>query len=281
MSEYLSIQPASRDPFAIGPREHLNQILSIVAMSRNGDNRFLPLLLNKVSDVLPRLINPMLQNAPENTPMASMDMFDGFGTAGMAQPPAQMSMAMDGDYDRKFSVEEYEKKYAMEMNANTSPESGANSNNSPPVSQQQPADLNTSFVNSPAIMSPVMDYPHGMNSFAMNDMVMSPIGNPGQSSSMGSSQQMNHPPQQMSHNHDALAVQHHMNNMRNSGVTPAPLPMNSIISMRPPQPRQGSFHMPNQPTMRTVGDFHGLQRANSEMAGLNPMSNEIDFGALR
>ncbi|KFA76504.1 hypothetical protein S40288_01569 [Stachybotrys chartarum IBT 40288] len=281
MSEYLSIQPASRDPFAIGPREHLNQILSIVAMSRNGDNRFLPLLLNKVSDVLPRLINPMLQNAPENTPMASMDMFDGFGTAGMAQPPAQMSMAMDGDYDRKFSVEEYEKKYAMDMNANTSPESGANSNNSPPVSQQQTADLNTSFVNSPAIMSPVMDYPHNMNSFAMNDMVMSPIGNPGQSSSMGSSQQMNHPPQQMSHNHDALAVQHHMNNMRNSGVTPAPLPMNSIISMRPPQPRQGSFHMPNQPTMRTVGDFHGLQRANSEMAGLNPMSNEIDFGALR
>jgi hypothetical protein len=53
---------------------------------------------------------------------------------------------------------------------------------------------------------------------------------------------MNHPPQQMGHNHDALAVQHHMNNMRNSGVTPAPLPKNSIISMRPPQPRQDSFH---------------------------------------
>ncbi|KFA53371.1 hypothetical protein S40293_09394 [Stachybotrys chartarum IBT 40293] len=196
MSEYLSIQPASRDPFAIGPREHFDQITSIAAMSRNGDNHFLPLLFHKVSDVLPRLISPMLQNAPENTPMANMDMFDGFGT---------------------YSVEGYEKKYTMEMYANTSPESGANSNNSPPASPQHAADLDTSFVNSPAIMSPVMDYPHSMNSFAMNDMVMSPIGNPGQSSTMG-------PSQQMGHNHDVLAVQHHMNNMRNSGVTPRRFP---------------------------------------------------------
>lgn len=62
----------------------------------------------------------MLQNAPENSNLANIDIFDGFGNAGMAQPPSQMHMSMGGaDFDRKFSVEEYEK-----MNGNT-PESAS------------------------------------------------------------------------------------------------------------------------------------------------------------
>jgi hypothetical protein len=296
LSEYLYIQPASRDPFALGPREYLNQILSIVAMSRNSDNRFLPLLLSKVMEILPRLINPMLQNAPENTPMASMDMFDGFGSAGMAQPAAQLPMSMEGEYDRKFPVEEYDKKYAVEMNG--SPDSGSHPHSSPPGSQapHQPSDINTSFVSSPAIMSPGMEYPHGINNFGctpVSEMVMSPMSaNPAQNEVMNppqSHQQLPHghglsqqqqlpqqaPPQQQPQHHSMSSQSMHNN------VGPNSLSVNSIVNMRPPQPRQGSFHMPSQPTMRTVGDFHGLQRANSELAGLNSMSNEIDFSALR
>lgn len=268
MTEYLSMQPASRDPFAVGPREHLNQILSMVAVARNGDYRFLPLLMNKLGEVLPRMTNPMLQNAPENSNLANIDIFDGFGNAGMAQPPSQMHMAMDGDYDRKFSVEEYEKKYAMEMNT-TTPESASHSNHSqssPAMAQQAPSEMGGSFVSSPSIMSPV-EYTHNMNGFscnAMSEMVMSPIGDPRQSNSMTQGQHMGHDgmPRQM----NGMATQ----NMRQQG-------MNSMCGMNQPQQRQNSFHMQSQSHMGTVGDFHNLQRVNSDasssMVGMNSMGS--------
>lgn len=61
--------------------------MTLLSVLRNGDNRFLPLLLAKVNDVLPRLVNPMLQTVPD-TPAnmcADVDIFDGFGNAGIGQ----------------------------------------------------------------------------------------------------------------------------------------------------------------------------------------------------
>ncbi|KAM0247902.1 hypothetical protein ACHAQJ_009649 [Trichoderma viride] len=266
MTEYLAMQPASRDPFTAGPQEHLNQIITIVAASRNGDYRFLPLLMSKVSEVLPRLANPMLQNVPETATMANVDIFDGFGSAGMAQPP-QMQM-MDTEYDRKFSVEEYEKKYAMEMSGGT-PESHSNSNSgSTPPGPRQQSEIASSFVSSPPLMSPTLEYPHGINGYActpMSEMVMSPIGN--------------HPPppqqhQHMSqpapnHLHDPMGQQH-MNmppqNMRAGGMQPSHH-MNGMMNVRqsPPQ-RQDSFAMAGQPQ-----HFHNM----------NSMTGEINFNPLR
>lgn len=242
LTDFLAIQPASRDPFAVGPREHLTQIMTIVAMSRNGDHRFLPLLMSKVADVLPRTVNPMLQNAPENSNLANVDIFDGFGNAGMAQPP--MQMAMSNDYDRKFSVEEYEKKYAMEMNGHT-PDSGSNSN--PGTSPgNMTSDMNNSYVASPGLVSPVMDYPHNMNNFcnSMSDMVMSPIGN-------GPSQQQ---------------INAQMNAMqpRSQSMATSSMSMDGLCSMQQDQQqqRQSSFHMQNS------GDFHS-------------MPNELSFASMR
>jgi hypothetical protein len=62
--------------------------MTLLSVLRNGDNRFLPLLLSKVHDVLPRLVNPMLQTVPD-TPAnlcADVDIFDGFGNAGIGIP---------------------------------------------------------------------------------------------------------------------------------------------------------------------------------------------------
>lgn len=59
--------------------------MTLLSVLRNGDHRFLPLLLAKVNDVLPRLVNPMLQTVPD-TPAnmcAEVDIFDGFGNAGI------------------------------------------------------------------------------------------------------------------------------------------------------------------------------------------------------
>ncbi|PTB35632.1 uncharacterized protein TrAFT101_009333 [Trichoderma asperellum] len=266
MTEYLAMQPASRDPFAIGPQEHLSQIITIVAASRNGDYRFLPLLMSKVSEVLPRLANPMLQNVPETAAMANVDIFDGFGSAGMAQPP-QMQM-MDAEYDRKFSVEEYEKKYTMEMTGGT-PDSHATSNsgNTPPGARQS-SEIANSFVSSPPMMSPTMEYPHGINGFSvtpMSEMVMSPMGThppPPQQHH----QHMNQ--QSPNHIHDAMG-QPHMGmtpqNMRPGGMQPTHH-MNGMMNVRQSPQRQDSFAMPGQPQ-----HFHSM----------NAMTGEINFNSLR
>lgn len=269
MNEYLSVQPASRDPFTVGPRQHLDQMLSIIAITRNGDYRFLPLVLSKVTEVLPKLVNPMLQNAPENVAMANIDIFDGFGNAGMAQPPPQLQMPME-EYDRKFTVEEYDKQYSMEMNQ-TTPESSTNSNHSTTGPATQATDVSGSFVSSPGIMSPGLEYTHNMNGYActpMSEMVMSPLGNPHQNTSINNGQQQ---PQQQ-----------HMSRNTMNAATPHP-GLNNMYGMRPAPQRQASFHLHNPPQMRTVGDFQGLQRGTSDAGGMvmGQMGNDMDFGGLR
>ncbi|KFH42459.1 sucrose utilization protein-like protein [Hapsidospora chrysogenum ATCC 11550] len=319
--EFLSMQPATRQPFTVGLRERADQLINIVAMSRNGNHSFLPLLMSKVNEALPLLVNPLLQDAPEdpnpmqNHNMATMDIFDGFGTAGMAQPPPQMQhMAMDTtDYDRKFPVEEYDKQYGMDMNGST-PESHTTSHTSPSgqAHAQSQSDMSNSF-SSPGIMSPGVDYSTNMNGFCapMPDMVMSPMGHPGQSDPMShqpvqhqtSPQHMNPhqmapqqippqqmPPQQLSHSHEGMG-QHQINGMRNQGMhtagIPTSHPMNNMWgSIRPSPQRQSNFHPQAQPQMRTVGDFQALQQQSpsngrTSMVGMGSMNtNEVDFSTL-
>lgn len=293
MNEFLSLQPASHDPFAVGPREHMNQLLNMVAMSRNGDHRFLPVLMSKTAELLPRLVNPMLQNPPENPNLANVDIFDGFGNAGMAQPPApQMQMQMETEYDHKLPPEEYDSKYAMEMSGAT-PDSQANSSKSSggQSAAQQGSDLNGSFGSS-GIMSPGMDYSQSMNGFSctpISEMVMSPIGHAAQSTPMANQPQV---PQQMGHCQEPMGTPH-MGGMHNgqgmgAATMPTSHPAGNMRGMPEPQQRQGSFHLQGPPPqMRTVGDFQGLQRtaapseARGAMVGMGSMSNEIDFGPLQ
>jgi len=94
LTDVLSLLPPNSDPFSLGPRDYLHQFMTLLSVLRNGDSRFLPLLLSKVHDVLPKLANPMLQTVP-NTPnnmCADVDIFDGFGNAGMGVPAPNMSM---------------------------------------------------------------------------------------------------------------------------------------------------------------------------------------------
>src|SRR3569833_1257902 len=89
LTDVLPFQPASRDSYQVGPRESLTQILHFLADVRNGDHSFMPLLLSKGHEVLPLRIIPVLLIAPETSvPMPCVDLFDGCGNAGIAQPPS-------------------------------------------------------------------------------------------------------------------------------------------------------------------------------------------------
>ncbi|KJZ77237.1 hypothetical protein HIM_03558 [Hirsutella minnesotensis 3608] len=289
MTEYLSMQAPSRDPFSMGPRDHLSQMISIIAVSRNGDHRFLPLLMNKLHEVLPRIANPMLQNPPENASMGSVDIFDGFGNAGMAQPPSQLHLSIGTDFDRKFSVEEYEKKYNVEVNGHT-PESLVTSSNhsgSPTSLPQQTADIGGSFSGSPGIVSPGVDYSHAMNSFgcsSMPDMVMHTMGNSAQNNLLSAPQGHQHV-QHVSPAQDN-GVGHH------NGVSPQSIRSQGInhslntphqMNYRTSAQHSDAYRMHPPPQLQHMTDFNTLPRGTSgsegSLLGVNPISGELDFNA--
>jgi hypothetical protein len=257
--------------------------MDVLTVVRNGDYRFLPLVLSKVGDALPQLTNPMLQHAPENVNLANIDIFDGFGNAGMAQPP-QMHMAVDTDYDRKFSVAEYEKKYNPEpMVSNSSPGSGP-----PTLTPVSSNDNQSPFTtNSPAILSPAVEFSHHINDFAsFSDMGMSAAHagtiSPQQTQQLSlptrclSSQQM---PGPMAH---SMGPSSNMPQAQTPQIpTSHPMGANPILASmgRQPPSRANSFMQQQPPIPRTIGDFQSLQRAASDMASASAM--EMDFGALR
>lgn len=48
----------------LGPKDYLTYILSLVAKLRGGEDRFLPLLLEKNSQILPNFLNPLTWSLP-------------------------------------------------------------------------------------------------------------------------------------------------------------------------------------------------------------------------
>jgi hypothetical protein len=156
-----------------------------------------------------------------------------------------------------------------------------------------------------------MEYPNNMNGYActpISDMVVSPLGNapnPFNAAPVQPQQPQQQQPQQQppTPQHSQHQPQQHLagpqlghhnlgqSSFQSKSMTPTSMgPVTSYGTVRQLPQRQGSFHLQNAqqpppPTMRTVGDFHGLQRgdggARSSMMAVNSLTPEIDFGALR
>ncbi|KAI1254443.1 hypothetical protein MGN70_003846 [Eutypa lata] len=307
LMDVLVSQPSSGSIFTVGPREQLHSVLQILSALRSGEHHFLPLLLNKVHDILPRLANPNLQRAPDNA--CNVDIFDGFGNAGMGQPPLIT----------EFKTEPFTPGPAPaveDMVTDSGSSSGAPSN--PEMSTPFP------MVSSPAVMSPAMDYPHMGEFNSIPDMMIGSLGQ-GSQSSLNNQGTMNHQQSQHQHQHQHQPhnmssqcmdqssgmnsqLQHGIHNGLNRGLSQA----QGVVGMNHPQNivqnqgynqigqnmMHGLMHRPNnqransyavhQPPQipRTVGDFHALQRANSENVpmnalGLGSIGTEMDFSGMR
>ncbi|KAI1181183.1 hypothetical protein F4777DRAFT_526233 [Nemania sp. FL0916] len=299
--DVLALQAPSADPFTMGPREHLESLLQILSSLRNGEHHFLPLLLDKLHDVLPRLANPMLQRAPENACMPNIDIFDGFGNAGMAQPP----MLTD------FKAEPYTSNTVPHLQDIPPVDSGSSASGS---------DLKSPYpmASSPGDMPSNGEYTPGSDFNSMPDMLMSPMGQSHPSSlsqpgTIGVQQphhqqhslhgiisqniNQNHPmnnqmPVEMHHGLTTGLNQTpnfaHVGQPQNQPYNPTNPNMINSIMHRPTPQRNNSFiihqHQHTQ-IPRTVGDFHALQRANSDNVAINAMSlrqmqPEMDFSGL-
>ncbi|KAG8676228.1 hypothetical protein FPOAC2_02317 [Fusarium poae] len=244
---YLANAPQSRNPTTPGPDRHLQPLLRICLAIQSENYQFVPLLLSKVNESLPYVIDPTLLNPPENVGYAmSADIFDGFGNAGMAQMPM-------GDYNASLPMNPYEPKYE-DMGGN-SPDSlphshhSHHSNGSPPGSQMG-NEMPQNFVSSPgAVMSPGMDYTPNMGGFSISDMVMSPLGGaapPNGINIQRQQQQLNNQPQ--------------MQGMPNQGINAPPMNQNmsSLYSgVRQPS-RQSSFNMQSQTPLSAMSMSDGM-----------------------
>lgn len=306
LADVLSIQPSSGDPFSITPQQQLQSLLQLVSVLRSGEHHFLPLLLSKVHETLPRLANPLLQRAPDN--MCNIDIFDGFGNAGMAQPP----VLTDFKTEPHFKAEPYTPAQVPrvdEMATDSGSSNGAPSN----------PDMNSPFPvsSSPAVMSPGnVEYPHMAAEYNSIPDIMStmgqsqpstlaPSGHIGQQQlphqqHLGFQQQQQQPQQGLSQmpssmrnqlgqaiNHQQQAPGHSQYNVNQSMTQNL---MNNILHRQPPQ-RSNSFMLHQQHQQapqipRTVGDFHALQRTSSDNVGMNGLGlssvgTDMDFSGLR
>lgn len=70
----VAVTSFSPDAFALGPRDYVSRFLTLISTLRGGHARYLPLLMAKLSDVLPNLPLPRSLTLPQPMPPSSMGM---------------------------------------------------------------------------------------------------------------------------------------------------------------------------------------------------------------
>lgn len=294
----------------------------MLSMLRNGDHRFMPLLLSKAHEVLPKVISPMLQNVPDSVAMnaCNVDIFDGFGNGGMAQPPVMMdtyekkytppdsNSSQGGDYVDSFgnggmaqppaTMNTYEKKYTP-PDCKSSQGGGSTSGN----------DMHSPFVSSP--MSPAGELPSGLPNNVYNPISRVMMNQMGQPAAI---QQVSAPnPPHTPHHHQPQTpmsplptLNPHMQNGLHTPIEQPPnlaqnfgqpfnqglaymngmgqsMNMNgsNIMSRQVPN-RASSFAMSPNPQLRVIGDFQALQRANSDISTMGSlgMNNSLQVAPV-
>ncbi|KAF2003822.1 hypothetical protein P154DRAFT_427947 [Amniculicola lignicola CBS 123094] len=86
LTDVVACIPFSPDAFALGPRDYVSRFLTLFSTLRGGQTRYLPLLLSKVSDVLPNLPLPRSINVSPNLPPTAM----GLSTGGLGSVPSNV-----------------------------------------------------------------------------------------------------------------------------------------------------------------------------------------------
>ncbi|KAH8595524.1 fungal-specific transcription factor domain-containing protein [Bisporella sp. PMI_857] len=272
LTDVLSLLPANPQPFTLGPRDHLHQFMTLLSILRNGDNRFLPLLLSKVHEVLPTLTNPMLQTVPDNAPpMCEVDIFEGFGPIMGGPIPSNygtvshtMPTSINSGSDSfkitgsvEFKLENPALQYDKRVEELSSPSHGPESGDSSPFA-------------SPPVLGSQMEFP-GLGQYAFNDLN-------GHGSSNG-------------HNLPSTNIGSFVENLPNfkrefeGSLGLISVPSSSMNQMRRPPLRQNSsssYGIQQQIPPRSIPEYHTLQRANSNgqemgLTGDHNRASEMPF----
>lgn len=244
----------------MGPRDYLHDFMTLLSVLRNGDNRFLPLLLAKVNDVLPRLVTPMLQSVPDSPPdmCGDVDIFDGFGNAGIGvasnfpgyngngtSGASEFKMEPEQDFSRTniVTMPAYDHKRIEDISSPTTNGDGSDS---------------TPFA-SPSVMQSPMEYP-GLGGYGG----FSNINSPNIGATMNSN---NH----LGNFGEGVGGGRHVDYRREFDLSTLNGRRANVDGMvRRPPLRQGSGSSFGMPMPRSVPEqYGGLQRTHSGMEGVN------------
>jgi hypothetical protein len=101
LADVVAVTSFSPDAFALGPRDYVSRFLTLISTLRGGQSRYLPLLLAKLSEVLPNLPLPRSLNLPQTLPASTIgmsgtgtvpsNMADDFSAMPTAGPPSYPS----------------------------------------------------------------------------------------------------------------------------------------------------------------------------------------------
>ena len=58
LTDVMSCVPYEQHTFEYGPRDYLNQLMSLISTLRGGQQRYLPLLMSKISETMPSMPMP-------------------------------------------------------------------------------------------------------------------------------------------------------------------------------------------------------------------------------
>ncbi|KAI9055314.1 hypothetical protein LZ554_000274 [Drepanopeziza brunnea f. sp. 'monogermtubi'] len=271
LTDVLSLLPPNPDPFQLGPRDYLHDFMTLLSVLRHGDHRFLPLLLAKVNDVLPRLVNPMLQTVPDTSSntCADVDIFDGFGNAGIGVPSNFPGYNGNGTSGGEFKTEP-----DTEFNGNAISGIPHFDKRVEELASPIESNTNSSVMRSPAEYSGLGQYqgfPEMSPGGIPNDSGMhSHTGNFGEGVAGGGRHHSDFK-REFEGTMSVLSA-HRQGNSQMVG--------NRMEARRPPL-RQGSGSSYGMPIPRSAPDHFGhLSRANSGASvdlGMNPDGGEMPF----
>ncbi|KAF1945124.1 hypothetical protein EJ02DRAFT_67918 [Clathrospora elynae] len=92
LTDVVACTSFSPDAFALGPRDYVSRFLTLISSLRGGQSRYLPLLLAKLSEVLPNLPLPRSLTLPQTTPASTLSLT----AAGSATLPSNVADDFSG-----------------------------------------------------------------------------------------------------------------------------------------------------------------------------------------
>ncbi|KAF2192543.1 hypothetical protein K469DRAFT_553174 [Zopfia rhizophila CBS 207.26] len=87
LTDVVACIPFSPSTFSLGPRDYLSRFITLISTLRGGQTRYLPLLLSKISDVLPNLPLPRSLSIPQNLPTSTI----GLSPGGLGSVPSNVN----------------------------------------------------------------------------------------------------------------------------------------------------------------------------------------------
>jgi len=131
LTDVMSCVPLDQYNFELGPRDYLNQLTSVIAKLRGGNQRYFPLLAAKINETLPQSSTPnnlfplgpgpgFAHTSPNGTTTHARLMDDLYDTRSMSQPRSHGSNPTSND-STPFGSPPRSNSLGMGVNVNVNP----------------------------------------------------------------------------------------------------------------------------------------------------------------